>query len=307
MNQKQEMLTVTSLSKRYGKVEVLNRLEMHVPSGSIYGLIGKNGAGKTTVIRIVCGLQEPSEGTYALCGIDHRDPAILGARQRMGAVVESPSFYPDMTARDNLRQQALTLGLPDDAFIQPLLDLVGLGDTGKKKVRNFSLGMRQRLGIAVALVGNPDFVLLDEPINGLDPQGIVEVRELILKLNREYGITVLISSHILEELSKIATHYGFLDHGRMVKEITAEELEAACRKCVRLTVSDTKPLVRVLDGMGAEYEIISHTEANVFGEVHLSKLVFALDREGGELITAHDRDETLETYFINLLGGGEHV
>jgi ABC-2 type transport system ATP-binding protein len=165
--------------------------------------------------------------------------------------------------------------------------------------------MKQRLGIAVALIGNPDFIVLDEPINGLDPQGIVEIRELILKLNREHGITVLISSHILGELSKLATHYGFIEKGRIVKEISAEELEAACRKCMRVEVSDTKALARVLDGMNIDYEIVTDTEANIYGEVRLSALVLALDREGCELISSHEQDENLETYFINIVGGGE--
>jgi ABC-2 type transport system ATP-binding protein len=167
--------------------------------------------------------------------------------------------------------------------------------------------MKQRLGIAVALIGNPDFIVLDEPINGLDPQGIVEIRELILKLNREHGITVLISSHILGELSKLATHYGFIEKGRIVKEISAEELEAACRKCMRVEVSDTKALARVLDGMNTDYEIVTDTEANIYGEVRLSALVLALDREGCELISSHEQDENLETYFINLIGGGENA
>ena len=172
----------------------------------------------------------------------------------MGAVVETPSLYPDMTAEQNLKLQYRVLGLPDDGGIPELLELVGLGDTGRKKAGHFSLGMKQRLGIAIALCGDPDFLVLDEPINGLDPQGIVEMRELILKLNRERQITVLISSHILDELSKLATHYGFIDGGRMVKEVSAQELEAACRKCARVEVSSTLPLTRVLDKMGLEYQ-----------------------------------------------------
>ena len=221
----------------------------------------------------------------------------------MGAVVETPSIYLDMTAEDNLKQQALVLGLPSFESIPEILRLVGLENTGKKKARNFSLGMKQRLGIAVALIGNPDFIVLDEPINGLDPQGIVEIRELILKLNREHGITVLISSHILGELSKLATHYGFIEKGHIVKEISAEELEAACRKCIRVDVTDTKALVRVLDEMGKEYEILSDTEALIYGDLALSELVMELAKENCNLIRSHEQDENLETYFINLMGG----
>ena len=300
------VLTTSALSKKYRKFEALKDLTMHIPKGAIYGFVGRNGAGKTTLIRVICGLQEPTSGEYAIYGISNQDRQISKSRHRMGAVVETPSIYLDMTAEDNLRQQALVLGLPSYESIPEILKLVGLENTGKKKARNFSLGMKQRLGIAVALIGNPDFIVLDEPINGLDPQGIVEIRELILKLNREHGITVLISSHILGELSKLATHYGFIEKGHIVKEISADELEAACRKCVRVEVSDTKALVRVLDKMKKDYEILSATEANIFGDIILSELVMALAKENCELFHSHEQDENLETYFINLVGGGEN-
>jgi ABC-2 type transport system ATP-binding protein len=208
-----------------------------------------------------------------------------------------------MTAEDNLKQQYRILGLPSYNGIDELLKLVGLENTGKKKARNFSLGMRQRLGIAVALAGDPDFLVLDEPINGLDPQGIIDIRELIIKLNRERQITVLISSHILDELSRLATHYGFIDNGKTVKEISAEELENACRKCVRMEVTDTKVLARTLDGMGIQYEIISDTVADVFAKVNITQIAVLLSKENCEIISVNERDESLESYFINLVGG----
>ena len=176
---------------------------------------------------------------------------------------------------------------------------------GKKKAKNFSLGMRQRLGIAVALCGNPDFLVLDEPVNGLDPQGIVEIRELILRLNREHGITVLISSHILDELSRLATHYGFIDGGFVLKEISAEELNDACRKCVRLSVSDMKVLCLVLDREKQEYKVLSDSEADVYGNENISRLISALAAEGCEVRSIHEHDESLENYYINLVGGGK--
>ena len=299
------VLTTSGLSKKYGKFRALDDLSMHIPKGAIYGFVGRNGAGKTTLIRLICGLQEPTKGSYSIYGIDYTDKSISKSRRRMGAVVETPSIYLDMTAEDNLKQQALILGLPSYDSIPEILKLVGLDNTGKKRVRNFSLGMKQRLGIAVALMGNPDFLVLDEPVNGLDPQGIIEIRELILKLNKEKQITVLISSHILDELSRLATHYGFIDKGRLVKEISAAELEAACRKCIKVEVTDTKALVRVLDTEGLEYEIISDTVANIYGKVNLSQLVLALAKEECELISSHEQDESLENYFINLVGG-EH-
>lgn len=300
------ILETRSLSKHYGHFKALDGMDMHVPKGAIYGLVGKNGAGKTTLIRLICGLQEPSAGSFTLYGTENRDKAIVKARRRMGAVVETPSIYLDMTAEDNLKMQYRVLGLPSFEGIGELLQLVGLENTGRKKVRHFSLGMKQRLGIAVALAGDPDFLVLDEPVNGLDPQGIIEIRELILKLNRERQISVLISSHILDELSRLATHYGFVDSGRMVKEISAEELDAVCRKCVRLVVSDVKPLARVLDSMGIEYNILSPTQADVFANVNLSGLVNALTKESCELIAAQERDESLESYYVNLVGGARH-
>lgn len=238
------VLRTNALCKKYRDFKALNGLSMNVPKGAIYGFVGKNGAGKTTLIRLICGLQEPTSGDYTLYGRKNTDKDITKSRRRMGAVVETPSIFLDMTAENNLRQQYRVLGLPSYDGLSEILKLVGLDNTGKKKAKNFSLGMRQRLGIAIALVGDPDFLVLDEPANGLDPQGIIEIRELILKLNLEQQITVLISSHILDELSKLATHYGFIDGGRLVKEMSAKELEAACRKCVRMEVSDTKALAR---------------------------------------------------------------
>lgn len=301
------VLQTKSLTKKYRHFQALNGLTMNVPKGSIYGLVGRNGAGKTTLIRLICGLQEPTSGTFELYGTANGSRDAAKARRRMGAVVETPSIYMDMTAEENLRQQYLTLGLPSYDGIPELLKLVGLENTGKKKAKNFSLGMKQRLGIAVALAGDPDFIVLDEPVNGLDPQGIVEIRELILKLNRERQITVLISSHILDELSRLATHYGVIDNGRMVKELSAEELEAACRKCVRMEVTDAGALARVLDAMKVEYKILSATTADVFAQLNVTNLASALAKEGCEIVSMQERDESLESYYISLVGGGENA
>ena len=276
------VLKTNALSKNYKGFKALNGLSMHVPKGSVYGFVGKNGAGKTTLIRLICGLQEPTSGDYTLYGRKNTDKE---------------------TAEDNLKQQYRILGLPSYDGLTDILKLVGLENTGKKQAKNFSLGMRQRLGIAIALVGDPDFLVLDEPINGLDPQGIIEMRELILKLSHEHQITVLISSHILDELSRLATHYGFIDSGRMVKEISAKELEAACRKCVRMEVSNVKALVRVLDEMKIEYNIISERVADVFAKINVSKLTMALSKEACEVVSMQERDESLESYYVSLVGG----
>lgn len=300
------VLSTDNLVKSYGQARALSGLSMHVPKGAIYGIVGRNGAGKTTLIRLICGLQQPTSGTYSIYGREFTSRDIRLSRRRMGAVVETPSIYLDMSARENLRQQYRVLGLPSFEGIDELLALVGLADTGKKKARNFSLGMKQRLGIAVALCGGPDFLILDEPVNGLDPEGIIEMRELILRLNRERQITVLISSHILDELARLATHYGFIDGGRMVREMSAEELEAACRKCMRLEVTDTGALARVLDAMGADYRVLSEDTADVYERLNVSKLAAALAQEGCELVSVKERDESLESFYISIVGGGAH-
>lgn len=219
------VLETDNLEKKYKKVKALNSLNMHVEKGSIYGLSGKNGAGKTTLLRIICGLQEPTNGKYSIFGISNGNKKIIRARMKIGAIIEIPSINLDMSAKDNLVEQHKIIGLPiDKNNIREILTMVGLSDLENKKAKDFSLGMKQRLGIAIALVGNPEFIILDEPLNGLDPEGIITLRRLILKLNNEKGITFLISSHYLNELSKIATQYGFIDKGAIIKEIYSKEL-----------------------------------------------------------------------------------
>ena len=297
------VLRTNGLVKRFNSFTALDGLTMNVPRGAIYGFVGRNGAGKTTLIRLITGLQHSTAGEFELYGVKDTDSGISGCRKRMGAIVESPAVYLDLSAKENIKQQYRMLGLPDLSGIDELLELVGLSGTGRKKAKNFSLGMRQRLGIAVALCGSPDFIVLDEPINGLDPQGIIEIRELILKLNREKGITILISSHILDELSKLATHYGFIDHGKMIREMSAEELERACRKCVRITVSDTGILARALDKKEIEYKILDSKTADVYAKLGFSETVRELSEQGCEVMNMEEKDESLESFYISLVGG----
>ena len=302
------ILKTNGLCKQYKSFKALNGLTMNVPKGSIYGFIGKNGAGKTTLIRLICGLQFPTEGSFEIYGTKNTDAGICSARRRIGAVVETPSIFPEMTAQENLKHQFRIIGIPSFEKVDELLELVGLADTGKKKAKDFSLGMRQRLGIAIALCGDPDFLILDEPINGLDPQGIIEVRELILKLNRENNITVLISSHILDELSKLATHYGFIDKGAVVREMSAQALIDACRKCIMLTVSDTEAAVKALEksGFNSEDKLLENNRIDLYAQPNITELVHAFDEQGCELITVKEHDETLEGFFISLVGGDSH-
>lgn len=300
------VLQTQQLCKKYGKFNALTDFTINVPKGSIYGMVGRNGAGKTTLIRIVTGLNNPSSGEFTLFGTKNTDADILAKRRKIGAVVETPSLHPEMSAKDNLIQQTKALGISDEK-LDEILNLVGLPNTGKKKAKHFSLGMRQRLGIAFSLVGDPEFLVLDEPINGLDPQGIMEVREMILKLNREKGITILISSHILDELSRLATHYGFIEQGRCIKEMSAEELEKVSRRSLHINVNDTQLLAQVLDGMKAEYRIYSPTEADIFTPMQVTPLVLALNEKKCFVNSMTEHHESLENYFMGLVGGVRNV
>lgn len=296
-----------SICKYYGAFIALDGVNMSIPKGSIYGFVGKNGAGKTTMMRVMCGLQKPTSGDYTLFGKKNTDDELVRLRKNMGAVVESPAIYKDLSAYDNLKLQCLNVGLPNYDDIPEILKLVGLDNVGKKKAKNFSLGMKQRLGIAVALCSHPDFLILDEPTNGLDPQGIIEMRELILKLNKEQGITVLISSHILDELAKLATHYGFIDHGKIVREMSAAELEKECRKCIRMKVDDTKVLASIMEKKGIDYKIIDDSTADVFASFNFSEIAADFSKAGSNIISMEEHDESLEAFFISLVGGGEYA
>lgn len=301
------ILETKKLKKKYKKFIALNNLELHIPKGSIYGLIGKNGAGKTTLIRIVCGLQRPTDGTYSIYGRINTKKEIEDARKRIGAIIETPSIYYDMTARENLKEQYKIIGLPTYDGLEEILELVGLKQTDKKKVKNFSLGMKQRLGMAISLVGNPDFMILDEPINGLDPEGIIEIRELILKLNKEKGITFLISSHYLDELSKIATDYGFIDKGVIIKEISSKELEKNCKIRTELKVSDMIECVKYLEENKYSYEVISDEVVNIYKKVNISEIAVALLKCNCTINEFHEIEESLENYYMNLIGGNGNV
>ena len=300
------VLETNNLEKRYKDFRALNHANIHIEKGAIYGLIGKNGAGKTTLIRIICGLQEPTSGSYIIYGKRNNSTDIINARKRMGAIIETPSIYGEMTARDNIILQYKLVGMPEYDGVNELLKLVGLENTGKKKAKDFYLGMKQRLGIAIALANNPDFLILDEPINGLDPQGIIEIRELILKLNKEKRITILISSHYLDELSKIATHYGFLDSGSIIQEITSEELMKKMEHKLILKVSDEKEFVKYFEKNKISYEVVDSKTINVYGKYNLSKFINELSKKNLIADEIHEQQESLENYYMNLIGGGNN-
>ena len=296
-----------NLCKYYGKYKALDGLNMSIPKGSIYGFVGKNGAGKTTLMRLMCGFQTPTKGGYTLFGKKNTDSELSNLRKKIGAVVETPAIYKGLNAYDNLMLQCINVGMPDYNEIPELLKIVGLEDAGKKKAKAFSLGMRQRLGIAIALCSHPDFLILDEPTNGLDPQGIIEMRELILRLNKEQGITVLISSHILDELARLATHYGFIDNGKIIREMSAADLENECKKRIYMKVEDTKILSSIMDKKGIEYKIKDENNAEVFASFNFSDIAKDFELEGCKIITMEEHDESLEAFFISLIGGNSDV
>ena len=295
------VLETNCLRKKYKHHEALKGVYMHVPKDSVYGLIGRNGAGKTTLMRLLTGVQRESGGSYSLFGVDKNSPEIKKERRRIGAMIESPSIFLDLSAEENLKMQYRILGLPSFSSIPEILDLVGLSDTGKKKVSSFSFGMKERLGIAMALAGHPDILILDEPINGLDPEAIVEMRELIIRLNREMHMTIIVSSHILDELSKVATYYGFLDNGVMVKEISAEEMAKECRKAMRIKVESLEKAALALSLSGWEYSVVDDDTLDVYGEINIKDVLDCLKDTG--IIDVDKRNENLEGYFISTVGG----
>lgn len=301
------VIEAKGLSKKYKNFKALDDLNLHVPEGSIYGLIGKNGAGKTTLIRLICGLQKVDSGEYFIYGIKNTNSEILKVRNRIGAIVEVPAIYDNLSAYDNIIEELTLLGVPTLDDVDDLLKLVGLSNVGDKPAGNFSLGMRQRLGIAIALAGNPDILILDEPINGLDPEGIIDIRELLLKLNKEKNITILISSHYLDELSKITTHYGFIDKGKIIKEISKDELINKMKHKIILKVKDAKKIIPYLDAKKINYEIENNKTINIFSNIKIPKLINNLAKNDLEVIDVLETSETLENYFLNLIGGDDNA
>lgn len=296
------VLETTELKKNYRQIKALSGVTMHVPKNSVYGLVGRNGAGKTTLMKVITGIQKESGGSYSLFGVDKNSPQIGKERKRVGAMIESPSIFLDLSAEENLTMQYRILGLPSFSSIKDVLNTVGLENTGNKKAGSFSYGMKQRLGIAMAIAGSPDLLVLDEPINGLDPEAIVEMRELIIRLNREMHMTIIVSSHILDELSKVATYYGFLDSGRMVKEISADKMDKECRKAIRVRVESVEKASMVLSQMGQDYSVVDSDTIDIYGDICISEVLKSLEK--AVIKDIEKRNENLEGYFINTLGGG---
>jgi ABC-2 type transport system ATP-binding protein len=302
------VLKTHHLSKKYQNKFALNKVNLSIKKGSIYGFIGQNGAGKSTLIRLVCGLAAPTTGTIELFGKDN-ERALVEARKRIGTIIEGPALYPNMTATENLEAHRLLKGIPGKECINKILMLVGLQDTGKKKAKNFSLGMKQRLGLAIALIGDPEFLILDEPINGLDPMGVVEIRELLKKLNQEYGITILISSHILSELHLLATHYGIIHEGELLEQLSSKELNEKCQQYLHIKVDDPNKGATVIERQftTTNFEVMPDGSMKLFAYVDTpGKVSKTLTNEGLVIEQFMPMGEDLETFFTKRIGGVQH-
>lgn len=302
------VLKTYHLSKKYQDKMALNKVNLSIEKGSIYGFIGQNGAGKSTLIRLITGLAYPTTGTFALFG-ESNGQELIEARKRIGTIIEGPALYPNMTASENLEAHRLLKGIPGKDCIEETLILVGLSNTGKKKAKNFSLGMKQRLGLAIALLGDPEFLILDEPINGLDPMGVVEIRELLKKLNQEYGITILISSHILSELHLLATHYGIIHEGELLEQFSAKELNEKCQQYLHIKVDNTNKAATVIERhfKTQDFEVMPEGSIKLFAYVDVPRKVSkALTSEGLVIEQFMPMGEDLETYFTKRIGGVQH-
>ena len=301
------VLITSGLSKRYKKQMAVDRVDMHIEQGDIYGFVGENGSGKTTVIRLITGLISPYEGGFTLFDVANTDKRIGDARSRIGAIVESPSIYLNMSAYDNLKTQCAILNVNDDEKIRAVLADVGLEAlyNEKKQAGNFSLGMRQRLGIAMALLGDPEFLILDEPMNGLDPAGIVGIRELILKLNRERGITFLISSHILTELSLVATKYGIISKGQIIKEITAEQLHDECSKTTVISTDEPQKLLEAVKGVVDNKVEYTAEGLKIVGNIDLNAVLGTVIAAGVKILSINCSETSFEDYYLSVTGGAK--
>ena len=307
-NLSEMLLETRNLTKQYGHHKAVDSVSMHIKKGAIYGFIGRNGAGKTTCLKMISGLSRPTSGEIEIFGYKGKD--LQKVRSRVGCLIEAPGLYGNMNAYTNLKIKCELFGIRKKGYIEDILETVGLEGVGKKKTKHFSLGMKQRLGIGLALVGEPDLLVLDEPINGLDPAGIVEIRNLLKSLNKEYGMTILVSSHILEELYQTASEFILIDKGKIIEEISDRELNDRCKRHIAIKATDPQKALIVLeetlhtdsfklmpDGMIRLYDYLDDMEkvAAALSDAHI--LVTGLSVAG----------DTLEDYFLSKIGGTGNV
>lgn len=303
------VLRTRNLTKTFKNATVLDNVNINIRKGSIYGLIGLNGAGKTTLIRLITGLSVNKSGSIELFG-ENEERKFNSLRSRLGCLIETPAMYPNKTGYENLEIDRIQKGIPGTNCIEKVLKMVDLEEAKGKTVRNYSLGMKQRLGIAMALLGDPEFIILDEPVNGLDPVGIIEVRELLKKLNTEYGVTILISSHILEELHQLSTCYGIIHKGKLIQEITEKELIDRCKKYLHVKVDDpAKASVIINTKLGtSNFEILPNNIIRLYDYLDKSGIVSnALIKGGISVEEINPKGDNLEQYFTKLIGGGDNA
>lgn len=299
------ILTADNISKQYKHVMAVDSVSLHVKKGDIYGFIGRNGAGKTTTLKILSGLARPTSGSFTIFGKSDDELRKSNLFSRIGILIENPGLYTDMSAYDNLKMKCLYAGIKDEAYISRLLTLVGLDRGNRRHVRNYSMGMKQRLGIAMAMIGDPEILFLDEPINGLDPQGIAEIRETLLKLNKEKGLTIIISSHILEELSKIATHYGIINGGKLIAELTAEELSSRCESRIVFKLQDIQGACNMLANMGiTRFRAVDPTTIHIYERLdEIAQIGMALAKADILISGLWIESAGIEEFFFNMTGG----
>ena len=302
------ILKTNDLTKTYGTTRALDKINMQIKRGEIYGLIGRNEAGKTTLLKIISGLTFLTRGEVLLFGEKTNNKNNL--LERVGVLIEDPGLYPNLTACENMKLKCIAYGINKKGYIEDILQQVGLENTGRKAVKKFSLGMKQRLGIALALVGEPDLLLLDEPINGLDPQGIIEIRDVLLRLSKEKNITIIISSHILEELSKIVSRIGIINNGKLIEEIDKKELLEKTKDKLEIVTSQTEIAVTVLEEKLniLNLKVIDNKTIYVYEKIDESGAINnELLKAGIEVDSIYINHESLEEYFINLTGGEKYA
>ena len=300
------ILTTKSITKKFKGKTAVDNVSIHVQRGEVYGLIGRNGAGKTTLLKMLAGLSFPTSGTYELIGANNESKKKM--LPRIGVLIEDPGVFKNLDAFSNLKAKALAYGVKNDQSLRELLQFVGLADVGKKPVKDFSLGMRQRLGIAIAMVNSPEILLLDEPINGLDPQGIAEVRSLIHRLCTEKKITIIISSHILEELSKVANHYGIIHEGKLLAETANTELEGSSKARLLIKTSDVEKTKEILSQMNISDYSFDGEKFEIHERVEESGLIaMNLGKQDIQVLEMHKEGQSLEDYYFQLTGGNTDV
>ena len=292
------------LTKMYGHTAALKEADITIKRGSIYGLVGNNGAGKTTFLKILTGQIFPTEGSFCLMGAED-ERKMQEVRKRIGAIIENPGFFPKLTAKQNLEYYRIQRGIPGKGIVDEMLKQVGLADAGKRKYENLSMGMKQRLGLGLALMGEPELLILDEPINGLDPAGIIEIRKLLLKLNQEKNVTILISSHILTELENIATDYGFLNKGKLIEQITAGDLKEKCHSYLEIKVTDAAAYTALLEKemCCTDYKVLPGGIVHILKHVeNVSDYSALAVKHGIGLLSFEMKEINLENYYMSLIG-----